>query len=228
MSSPTMAFLALIVPVAQPPGGGGGGGTPPGFWGGGNVPMPTPPIASVERRRHRKGLINQLPGGELAAFLQDSYRGQMLILGTLGDLVKKICELETTARMPSRETAVQMSTYHKLLEEWPVENKLRTAFLIRRFKLTVVRFKEVEQEMERQIIATTSVKFNIEDASSMLVALIVTRSYCNLKKQLREIYNELNTQGSHLGLPPFTMKGQYESGRNNEEAEPDFSSGIQA
>jgi hypothetical protein len=151
----------------------------------------------------------------------------MLVLGTLGDLVKKICELETAARMSTRETAVQMTTYHKLLEEWPVESKTRIKYLTVRFKLLTIQLKTVGHEMEKQLAGITATKFKDEDAGHLFVALLVAKRYCFLKQQLRNIYNELNLL-SQIGSPPYTMGDDNESGRDDPQDGPAFLSDVEA
>ena len=129
----------------------------------------------------------------------------VIVLGTLGDLVKKIVELEMLERTPSRDTTVQMAAYYSILDQWPVEDKDIVTSLVQSFRVQAAKHIAIESSMLEQCKKVAEVKF-VGSTSTAYILFTIVQRYTVSKKQLRAILEQLNSQGKHFGLPPLAME----------------------
>lgn len=130
----------------------------------------------------------------------------VLVLGTLGDLVKKIIELEMLERKPSRDTTVQMYAYGKILEDWPVTDKDQVERLISSFRIQTARHIAIEQSMTELSIKVTGKIGSSSWVQSVATLTDATNRYLVSKNILRQVLTQLNSMGRYIGSPPLTME----------------------
>lgn len=129
---------------------------------------------------------------------------KVIVLGTLGELVKKIVELELLERTPSRDTTVQMFAYQKIYEQWPVEDKAAVDALFNSFRIQVARHKAIENTMT--VVKVEGSIGTTEWVSSTAILTGAVLRYLDSKKSLQQMMLQLNNLGKHSGLPPITME----------------------
>lgn len=115
---------------------------------------------------------------------------KVLVLGTLGDLVKKIVELELSDA--SRKQAIRVSTYHKVLDKWPVTDR-------RQLDLSILRFKGLSVKL--QSLETTVTNTDITDFYVKNTA----KRYFDTLKDLRAEINDINNLSVPL-LDPMEIE----------------------
>lgn len=102
----------------------------------------------------------------------------IIVLGTLGDLVKKITELELIEET-SRKNTVKIQIYYKVLAKCPVSDKVKLERLISFFKMYSARFRQVDSQI---------------DLSNALYAIynVKVKEYFQIRKKLKELLDEIN------------------------------------
>lgn len=117
---------------------------------------------------------------------------RVIVLGTLGDLVKKIVELEV-AELSSRTSAVRISTYYEVLKQWPVTDRPRVDLLAVQFKFCMLRFKSAEERIESDLTDN-----GVNTVRSL-------KEYFLAKKTMRKIIADINSLSVPL-LDPMEIE----------------------
>ena len=129
---------------------------------------------------------------------------KVIVLGTLGELVKKIVELELLERTPSRDTTVQMFAYRKIYEQWPVEDKATVDALLNSFRVQVAKHIAIENTLKVAKVEGTLGSLEWVSTTAILTGAVLR--YLESKKVLQHQLLQLNNLGKHSGLPPITME----------------------
>lgn len=134
---------------------------------------------------------------------------RVVILGNLGDVVKKICELELLEEnLHSRDSLISMAAYHKVLEQWPVQDKIKTETLCRVLKVKYAKHLLIEKDLietyesKRKIHVTDDAFQMAQIASRMIQA---TGMYLDSLSKIRKMIVQLNDQGSQIDIAPFSF-----------------------
>ncbi len=130
----------------------------------------------------------------------------VLITAPLGDLVKRIVELELR-KEKSHDQFVQLTLLYLIVKKWPVSDANRLTVLIQRTVMQVSNYRNAETEME-QFLKQLPAKLSEEsvDVLNTWNAVRACSRYSFTKKQLRDTYNELNTLGKGIGLLPTMIE----------------------
>lgn len=129
----------------------------------------------------------------------------VLILGTLGDLVKKITELEMLDRTPSRDNTIQMYAYNAILEEWPVTDREAVRSTIASFRVQCAKHIAIETSLEELSKASSGRIGSSEWIQHAGMMLAATSRYLDSKQKLRQSLVLLNSLGRGIGKPPITV-----------------------
>lgn len=143
---------------------------------------------------------------------------RVVILGNLGDVVKKICELELLENNKhSRDSIISMAAYHKVLEQWPVQDKNKTELICKILKVQYAKHLVLEKELnasykENKDTRITDDSFQMARIASKMIQ--AAGRYLDSLCKIRKLISELNTQGSQIDIAPFSFdieEGQDES-----------------
>lgn len=138
----------------------------------------------------------------------------VIVLGSLGDLIKKIAELELLERNPSRDTTIQMAAYYAILDQWPVSDKPAAEYLVLAFKLQLAKHIAVEATIQDLAKKITGKIGSQEWCSATAMLNNATIRYLDSKAQIKQAIILLNSLGKHVGKPPITMELHNEESDN--------------
>lgn len=114
---------------------------------------------------------------------------RVLVIGKLGELVKKIYELEyIIARRPNAVAAVELASYNLVLAAWPVDNVEDTHLSIANFKLQLDKFHSLEKEFALAVASKNELRVTAISAE-YLTALDVVKA----------TMKHINALGKHIG-----------------------------
>lgn len=117
---------------------------------------------------------------------------QVIVIGRLGELVKKICELEFQLETEHDEVfALELAGYHSVLDSWPVEDKPRTDLLVSMLRISVRHYIECENAL----------RLSLDGDSASILALSAVQ-YLQQKDEIRNFMRELNALGRFVGNIP--------------------------
>jgi hypothetical protein len=114
---------------------------------------------------------------------------RVLVLGKLGELVKKIYELEyVLSYRPNPITAAELASYNLVLAAWPVDDKEDVRVLITAFKLELDKFHLAERDFESAIRRKNEIE-----------VCQISAEYARRLSDVRASMKRLNTMGKHIG-----------------------------
>lgn len=114
---------------------------------------------------------------------------RVLVLGKLGELVKKIYELEFIISVrPNHITASELASYNMVLAAWPVDNSDDVRTLITVFKIQLDKFHRIERDFGLAV-----------NKKNELEVLQSSREYITALNDVRASMKKLNSMGKHVG-----------------------------
>lgn len=114
---------------------------------------------------------------------------RVLVLGKLGELVKKIYELEYVLSFrPNPITASELASYNMVLAAWPVSSTDDVRVAITVFKLQLDKFHKVEDHFVKAV-----------KKKSELEVTQCSHEYMVALEEVRTSMKKLNSMGKHIG-----------------------------
>jgi hypothetical protein len=114
-----------------------------------------------------------------------------IVLGTLGDLVRKICELSVSDMEARRENAVSAVAYDKIYQQWPISDRQKVDLLMRRAQYFLIQLKAKEASFAEN-------NFN--------VGKFDVSHYFEFKYKLIECFKEIEKYSLPIGNPPLEIE----------------------
>jgi hypothetical protein len=117
---------------------------------------------------------------------------KVFICGKLGEIVKKIIELEDILKNNPTNTTIlaELTAYNQVLAMWPVSDKRAVAQLVDILKLNIYKFRNAEKELR-------------EDAGRDASTMLALASYFKYLDYVKDNMHTLNGLGMWIGESPW-------------------------
>lgn len=121
----------------------------------------------------------------------------VLVIGRLGELVKKIVELEAQIRDTQDKSAmIELTAYNQVLAVWPVEDELAKDVCIADFRILFSRFSEAWEDFQITALTQNPHRLGMDSLD-----------YVQAKNRLAEKLKTLNALGRFVGdIPEITLE----------------------
>lgn len=119
---------------------------------------------------------------------------KIFIVGKLGEVVKKVCELEEVIK-ENADTSIlitELASYQEILKCWPVEDENQVHIAIQVFKMSLASLKQKEQDL------ITYLNNIYPHHLQMAVA-----AYVSALNNVREHLQAINELGRFIGSSPW-------------------------
>lgn len=117
---------------------------------------------------------------------------RLFVVGKLGEVIKKILELEDVLReTPNALLVTELKAYNEILTMWPIHDSVVMHQAIQIFKLNIEKLKMAEKELRSS------------STSHGEICKLSTYDYFKYLDAVREDLKVLNELGMHIGPSPF-------------------------
>jgi hypothetical protein len=118
----------------------------------------------------------------------------VLVIGRLGELVKKVFELEDLIEAdPKNDVAIlQLATYSEIMEQWPVDDVSIMPILLTDFRMAFNRYRDAGLVLEEDVAFRNESRLGLDVCS-----------YLSSKNNLKEKIAKLNNMGRYVGNVPI-------------------------
>lgn len=127
---------------------------------------------------------------------------RLFVVGKLGEVIKKILELEDLVKDNPKDNILlmELTSYQKILTMWPIQDKQLMDQAVYIFKLNIEKMKIAEHEMR------------VCSHGDPFLHMVVGR-YTRYLDNVRSDLATLNELGMHIGPSPFMeiIEGEYDA-----------------